>query len=258
MNQNKGWWKKNFKTKEDMISAIDSYLLRDMSLTEIAKNLGTSAATIHAIMKRNNIHGRRKELRSKDWLYQKYIIEKLSMNELSKILNVSYQSISYYLNKHNIQKRSIQEIQKLASVRYRSNSQEYFPDTNIKTRGYSIWCNGLWFASGAEFLYYLILEKNNINYVFQKSLEGRRPDYIVNDKMVVEIKSGQLSDDQIESHSRLSSILKNKYNYTYKIIYVDQKYKSLYYRVNKKLKSLGAKRGVGIAVEYDEFLKLVS
>jgi hypothetical protein len=256
-NQNKNWWRHNFKTKDDVVNHIQECLYEDKSIPKIAKELGTSGATIHSIITKNNLIKRRKELKSKEWLYQKYIVEKLSMNEISKILNVSYQAIDFYLKKHKIEKRKIEEIQKIASQRHRKNSEEYLPVENINTKGYSIWCNNLWFGSAAEFLYYLILEKNNISYVFQKPIEGKRPDYILNDKMVVEIKAENLSEDQIEKYIKLSKVLKEKYNYSYKIINVREKYKTLYHRITSRLKSIGAKRGIGISVVYDDFFKLI-
>lgn len=256
-NQNKNWWKFDFNTRGEMVQYVQECLFEDKSIPQIAEELGTSGATIHFIITKNNLIKRRRELKNKEWLYQKYVVEKLSMNEISKILKVSYQAVDYYLKKCNIEKRKIGEIQKIASRKYRKDSGLYLPIENTKTRGYSIWCNNLWFASAAEFLYYLILEKHNISYVFQKPIEGKRPDYILNDKMVVEIKAENLSEEKIKKYMKLSKVLKEKYNYSYKIINVTEKYKTLYHRITKKLKEIRAKRGVGISVSYDEFFTLI-
>lgn len=255
--QNKNWWKVHFNTRDEMIQYVQESLFKDRSIPQIAKELGTSGATIHSIMKKNNLVKRRDKLKNKEWLYEKYVVEKLSMNEMSKILNVTYQAVDFYLKKYKIEKRPIEEIQQIASKRHRKNSEKYLPIENINTKGYSIWCNNLWFGSAAEFLYYLILEKNKISYVFQKPIEGRRPDYILNNKMVVEIKAENLDEKEMEKYNKLSNMLKEKYNYSYKIINVREKYKTLYHRITKKLKSIGAKRGIGISVSYDEFFKLL-
>lgn len=252
-NWNKGWWKCRFKEKMELVNYIQECLYKDYSIPKIADELGTSSTTIHIIIKKNNLVERRINLRSKDWLMQKYIEEKLSMNEIAKILGVTYQAVAFYIKKFNIQKRDISEVQKIASQRYRRNSNKHFPLTDLKSRGYSLWCDELWFSSAAEFLYYLILRKNGISFKFQKYIDGKRPDYIINNKMVIEIKGGRLGLDEMEYYNSYSKKLKEKYNYSYKIINVAENYKTSYNKVLKKLRTLGAKRGIGLHVDYDDF-----
>lgn len=256
-NQNKNWWKVHFKTKEEVVNYIQYCLYEDKSIPTIAKELGTSGATIHNIITKNGLVKRRANLKNKDWLYEKYVIEKLSMNEIAKILSVSYQAVDFYLKKYRIEKRTITEIQKLASKRHRKNSGYYFPTENLKSKGYSIWCDNLWFGSAAEFLYYLIIKNHNIPFEFQKPLEGKRPDYILNNKMVVEIKAENLNDEELDKYMKLAKILKEKYDYSYKIINVQKKYTTWYNKITKKLKDSGAKRGVGFSVNYEEYSAII-
>lgn len=257
-SQNKGWWKTRFNEKEELISYIQQCLNEDKSIPKIAIDLGTSGATIHSIIKKNKLTERRKYLRNEDWLREKYIKEKLSMNEISKILNVSYQAIDFYFKKYGIEKRDIKEVQKIASKKYRKNSEKYLPTENTLTKGYSIWCDNLWFGSAAEFLYYLILKKNGISFKFQNYIEGKRPDYLINKKMIVEVKAGELSLEELDKYNSYAKIVKEKHNYSYKIINVAEKYKTFYYRIRKQLKIFGAKRGIAVSVNYDDFSEILS
>lgn len=47
--------------------------------------------------------------KNKDWLYQKYIKERLSMWEIAKLINRDHSSIHYWLRKFNIPTRTLSE-----------------------------------------------------------------------------------------------------------------------------------------------------
>lgn len=48
----------------------------------------------------------------KKWLYQKYIIEKLSMTSIGKLINKSERGVAYWLKKHKIKIRTKSEMRK--------------------------------------------------------------------------------------------------------------------------------------------------
>ena len=60
-----------------------------------------------------------KEYQDKDWLYQKYIIEKCSMMEIAELANVHHSTISYFLRKFKIDIRSHHESMSLPRRRER-------------------------------------------------------------------------------------------------------------------------------------------
>jgi transposase len=53
--------------------------------------------------------------KDRDWLYQKYVVEKLSTNSIAKLCNTSYTSVYYHLNKFNISRRSYSEASKIVN-----------------------------------------------------------------------------------------------------------------------------------------------
>lgn len=50
--------------------------------------------------------------KSKEWFYQKYVEEELSMKVIAKLLDVTHPAVSRQLKKHNIPTRGISEAQK--------------------------------------------------------------------------------------------------------------------------------------------------
>jgi len=45
-------------------------------------------------------------IRTRDWLFQKYAIEKLTTYQIAALVNVDHSAISYWLKKHNIERRN--------------------------------------------------------------------------------------------------------------------------------------------------------
>lgn len=138
---------------------IQQRLDNDESIPSIARSLGCSDAAVSKYIKRNNLYSRRSSLRSSSVLNKMYIDEKLSMSEIAKLLGVTYQAVDYYLTKFEIPKRDICEIQSIATLKYRTASEVHLPTKDLKSRGYCFRHNGLWFASLAEFSYYIYLLK---------------------------------------------------------------------------------------------------
>ena len=71
-------------------------------------------------------------------------------------------------------------------------------------------------------------------------------------------KIASLTDDEKINYKEYSILLKNKFNYSYKILNVRKIYKSQYFRITSKLKELGAIRGQLINVDYDVFINLLN
>jgi hypothetical protein len=60
-------------------------------------------------MLEDDIEQKNELFRNKEWLIQKYFIEKLSLREIGRLSNVSAQAIKYHMKKHNINLRSVSE-----------------------------------------------------------------------------------------------------------------------------------------------------
>jgi len=58
-----------------------------------------------------------KKHKDKNWLYQKYWNEELSLTKIAKLLNVSYGTIRYRMKKFNIPRRTLSEAGKLQLVK---------------------------------------------------------------------------------------------------------------------------------------------
>lgn len=47
-----------------------------------------------------------KRIKDKDWLYKKYVVEKLSLDEVGSILNINPTTVHYWMKKHGIPRRA--------------------------------------------------------------------------------------------------------------------------------------------------------
>jgi predicted DNA-binding protein YlxM (UPF0122 family) len=241
------WWKQFANSKEDLAIEIKELLDNDWSMPKIAKKYGVSSTAIHNLIKKYQLGGRRQNLRSKEWLYNEYIVNKRSMNEIAIKLSVTPQAIASYIEKFKIEKRNISEIQKIATSRYRSTSGDHLP-IEAKSLGYMIRFDGVWFASAAEFTYFLVLKSKNISFEFQKCVFQKRPDFIVNGKMIIEIKHGDLNSKQLASYSEYANKVKNKLGLSYKIIYTNKSFVKEHKKICKFLKEKGGKRNENVVL----------
>ncbi len=97
------------------------YIEKQRTIKDIALQLKSSPETISKWL---GIHGikvksyadlmaernpKMKYLRDKDWLQEKYCIEFLSLNQLSKMLNVTDGTVKRWINYHGIETRNLQE-----------------------------------------------------------------------------------------------------------------------------------------------------
>lgn len=74
---------------------------------------------------------------NKDWLYGKYITEKLSTIKIGKICGVSSSTIKRWLKKHNIKIRSVSE-----ALKGRYLSEEHKKNVSKGLRGRKVWSKG--------------------------------------------------------------------------------------------------------------------
>jgi len=109
------------------------YIEEKLSTTEIGEICGVTRAIPRRWLIKYNISRRfcyeskrinKKEFENKDWLYQKYIIERLTMDKIAKLLGVSRTLISKYLKKYNIPSRSRLEAYKNLSEETKEKLRE--------------------------------------------------------------------------------------------------------------------------------------
>jgi len=70
---------------------------------------------------------------NKDWLYQKYVIEKLTIREIAKECNCIHTTVQYWLKKFNIPRRSQSEATK---GKYLGKNSWFWKGGRIKRQGY--------------------------------------------------------------------------------------------------------------------------
>jgi len=90
-------------------------------------------------------YGNNKLYRNKKWLYQKYVEEKLSMEEIGKLINCPYSLIFLWLHKLNIPIRSRSEALKLSNKKY--------PRNVVRGKNHYRWKGGKMKAMGYFYIY---------------------------------------------------------------------------------------------------------
>jgi len=95
------------------------YIVEKLSEVEIGEMCGLWNTTISYNLIKYNIPRRsrseynrrikKKEGNNKDWLYQKYIIEKMCARQIAKLCNCSRTTIAVWLTKYNIPRRSAKD-----------------------------------------------------------------------------------------------------------------------------------------------------
>jgi hypothetical protein len=96
----------NCNTIDIFKKEIETYVGNNMSDPEIGKLYGVSAQAIFIWRKKLGISNRRLFLRDPQWLYEQYIVNKLSAGEISKKLGCTGVAVTQYLHKFNIPVRS--------------------------------------------------------------------------------------------------------------------------------------------------------
>jgi len=104
------------------------YIIEQKSSVDISKLINVKASSVLGALKRNNIKtrsfssaakkrtGKRKlkieKLNNKQWLFQKYIEEKLTTYQIADLVKSNQKSVMTALKRHNISARSISEAAK--------------------------------------------------------------------------------------------------------------------------------------------------
>jgi len=103
---------------------FELYITQNKRVSQIANELGQSYSCILRKIKKYGFKintpggqprpSKYEQLNNRDWLYQKYIIEKLSIPDLAGIIKAAETTIVYFLRKHNIKIRGKTESLKIA------------------------------------------------------------------------------------------------------------------------------------------------
>lgn len=91
-------------TKEQL---SDLYHAQNLSMVEIAQQYGCHRDAVLYWLKKFNIprkyNWKQKRIDEKrDWLYQKYVVEKLSVRQIALLCNVNHKTVSYWLKRCGI------------------------------------------------------------------------------------------------------------------------------------------------------------
>ena len=74
---------------------------------------------------------RKKLYQDRDWLYQKYINEKLSMTQIASLYGIKHTTINHWMKRHRIKARTISEAQNIKDKPYNHKSwlrQKYWEE----------------------------------------------------------------------------------------------------------------------------------
>ena len=204
----------HFKREQPKISELNNkewlqtkYIDEKLSISEIANLLGLNKGRVFNALKRYNIPRRNKTeaaklwhpkhvikpdtLGNKEWLYDKYVIQKMSLPQIGKLVNVATTTVYTYLKRFNIPIRTIKESHNLKDEN--GNELYYSEEAKIKRReGLN---NPEIYKSPTrpELIFDEICKKNNIPLMFcgdrRVWVGHRNPDFISYNgkKLIVEI-----------------------------------------------------------------------
>lgn len=240
-------WRLFHTSIEEFALSMQKMMDKDWSGPKIASYYGISATAVMNWQRKFNLRSRRSDLRTKSKLEKLYVEDKLSMNEIANKLGITYQAVDWYLRKFEIQKRSASDIQKIASQRY-NRPVSHILDFTLnggRSRGYMIRYRGMLCQSAAELTYLRHLDSINIPYKFQPFVfNNRRPDVLIDNKHVVEIKSVKLDQEDHDSYIEWGVLMTNTLGYSYEIISIIGTLRSEYDRTRKHLRLSGARPGI--------------
>lgn len=77
--------------------------------------------------------------KNKDWLYQKYIVEKLSIRKIARICYCDHTVIHHWLKKYNINRRNISETNSIRYIEKDSAMKRFFQKVGKKSKN-GCWC----------------------------------------------------------------------------------------------------------------------
>lgn len=88
----------------------EEYFIKMRTIKDISNELKCNTRTVHAHIKRSGIPLRgnysTNDFISRDWLYNRYVVEKMSCSDIGKIIGCSSSVIKFCLHKHGIHTRS--------------------------------------------------------------------------------------------------------------------------------------------------------
>lgn len=222
-------YKKLGLSKDEFREELTKLCNEDTSIPEIADLYNISSAAIHRWMKMFNI-SRRLNLRSKEWLEHNYLTLKRPASDIATEIGVSYQAVMWYLNKFEIRKRNMCEVQQNRNRKNEKPNKFHYLCDNTKPFSYCFWFDDIYFSSTAEYIFYKMNNKiHNLKsqpFIF----ENRRPDFLVDNKVVVEIKCEKrnLKQSDRNEYIQWGKRMSEHYGYQYTICYVYDKYTTQY------------------------------
>jgi hypothetical protein len=228
-------------TKSQLKILLIEKLKNDNSIPQIAQELGVSSTSIAIYCQKFKI-SRRVNLRNKDWLYQKYIVEQLSSGEIALLCEVTASAVLWHLHKKGIPVRDESAAQQLAEKK-RNSAQNFLNVGASSSRGYNIYFNQFSFRSAAEYVWYK-MNKNKFETIEYEPFLFHHyiPDFLVNNNKIFEIKGGRnLSDKEIKRYEEVAYKLKKDLNIDFEIVYMDDdENKKEYDKFVQRLKRIGA------------------
>lgn len=236
-------------TKSELINQLDILLHDDWSLPQIAEKYNTSSTTIYNYCKSANLN-RRANLRDPSWLYNEYIINKLSMADISKMCGVTYQAVDWHLKKNNIPQRNMSQAQQIAQVKRNDDILLRTEGTRIRSRGYCIRYDGLYLRSAQEYLWYKMNKsKHDISYE-PFIYKNYKPDFLVDKETVIEIKSKKINYTVSEINEYISKGkgITSDLGYEYKLIFMTDEYPKEVSALLNTLRSMGATPGFSFSL----------
>jgi len=203
----------------------------------------TVEATAIQIKSRLSIFDLHDILNQKDFLYREYRVNKKSPRKIAEENNIHESYIYRALAKHNIPIITSSDWIKYYNQFRPNNGHINFHMK--RTYSYCLHYRGHWCASAAEYVYL----KMNINVCDIKSQPfeflNKRPDFLINNKLVVETKSTlyEFTPEKTKAYLEWAEKLKFELGYEFQMIAVQDIYPQEYRQALKWLR-VNATRGI--------------
>lgn len=244
----KPFYQKLNLSKEQFTAQLQYHFDKDQSIPSISKIFNTTSATIFNWSNRLGIkRARSSTLRNKEWLTQKYSVEKLNMAEIASLVDVTYQAVDWWLTAHHISRRPNTEIQQMANVKRPRSS---FHDlTSFTSRGYCGWYKDIFYYRSINEVVWYMMNEGQFETIKSEPfvIENYKPDFLIDNKIVVEIKGTPTAEISKLYAKRSAPIIAA--GYEYKIIYVQHQFPQEYLKIRNYLRNHGAAPGVGYQID---------
>jgi predicted transcriptional regulator len=110
-------------TLEEFKTQLLEHTANNMSDPDIANLYGISATAVHNWRKKLGIALRRSALRDPDWLYQQYVVERLSTSQIATKLHCTGAAVQHYLHKFKIPIRDGSERQQNRHLKTKADTR---------------------------------------------------------------------------------------------------------------------------------------